>query len=443
MENQLSISSADDSQITEQGRYAIIIGIDEYEADEEAIPKLAGAQRDASELHQRLTELGKFKVEQSHLLLGRYATNRAIRKSVSDIFRKDLDSQLVIFYFSGHGITDEDQQGYIAPYDMDPDDPFITGINMEELRNIILNSKTKANVAIILDCCYAGIATSASKTVRGASNEQAKQVYASHVEKLVKSDDISASSGRGRIILASSGADKVSREKVDCVHSKDSTPHAHGAFSFHLIEGLEGNAASPDTGIITFDSIRRYLEAQMKAEGKQTPYYYTQEASQLENIKIAVSQGQYIRNIEGIVNTAKKYAQIADIQALTLAAKKIGELQRLDASNENILSIKNMINEKVQEYKNPILQWLNNISADPLLRIKIEEIKRGLFDHVFYALHGNLSFETLQKINQVDLQCLTILCAESTGRSAPYTSDNDTDFIILLNKLRPIYGRTF
>jgi uncharacterized caspase-like protein len=417
----------------------IAIGISRYEANDR-IPALQGAENDAREIYERLTSIGNFTIADDHLLLGKEATQRNISKAISDIFRKDLDSQLIIFYFSGHGITDEDQQGYIAPYDMDPDDPFITGINMEELRNIILNSKTKANVAIILDCCYAGIATSASKNVRGASNEQAKQVYASHVVAVV-SEDISTSSGRGRIILASVAADEVSREKVDCVHSKDSTPHAHGAFSFHLIEGLEGKAASPDTGIITFDSIRRYLEAQMKAEGKQTPYYYTQEASQLENIKIAVSQGQYIRKIEDIVNTAKKYAQIADIQALTLAAKKIGELQRLDVSNENIVSIKNIINEKVQEYRNPILQWLNNIGANPLLRIKIEEIKRGLFDDTFYTLYENLSFETLQKINQVDLQYLSILCAEST-RSTLYTSDDDPDFKILLSKLRAS-SRTF
>jgi uncharacterized caspase-like protein len=422
-------------------RTAIAIGISRYEANDR-IPALQGAENDAREIYERLTSIGNFTIADDHLLLGKEATQRNISKAISDIFRKDLDSQLIIFYFSGHGIIDEDQQqGYLAPYDIDPEDPFVCGINIEELRNIILNSKTKANVAVILDCCYAGITASASRNVRGTGDEQAKQVYASRVETVV-SEDISTGSGRGRIVLASMAADEVSREKFDCVHSKDSIPHAHGAFSFHLIEGLEGKAANPDTGIITFDSIRRYLEAQMKAEGKQTPYYYTQEASQLENIKIAVSQAQYTRNIEAIVNTAKQYAQIPDIQALTIAAKKIGELQRLDVSNENVVSIKNIINEKVQEYRNPILRWLNNIGANPLLRIKIEEIKRGLFDDTFYALYENLSFETLQKINQHDLQCLTILCAEST-RSIPYTSDDDPHFKILLSKLRSIYGRTF
>jgi uncharacterized caspase-like protein len=62
---------------------------------------------------------------------------------------------LVILYFSGQGIVDENKEGYLAPYDMDPEDPFLYGINMKELRNVISKSKNKASVVMILDCCYA------------------------------------------------------------------------------------------------------------------------------------------------------------------------------------------------------------------------------------------------------------------------------------------------
>ena len=47
----------------------------------------------------------------------------------------------------------------------------------------------------------------------------------------------------GKIILASSEADAVSREKNNCKHNENDSPHSHGAFSFHLIEGLDGKAA--------------------------------------------------------------------------------------------------------------------------------------------------------------------------------------------------------
>ena len=55
----------------------------------------------------------------------------------------------------------------------------------------------------------------------------------------------------------------VSRERNNCTHSENDSPHTHGAFSYHLIEGLDGKAADPDTGIISIDSLKRYIENQM------------------------------------------------------------------------------------------------------------------------------------------------------------------------------------
>ena len=100
-----------------------------------------------------------------HFLLGGHATHKAIRKTVSDLFRKNTDNatDLIVFYFSGHGYVDENKEGYLAPYDIDPDDPDFCGIKMEDLRNTIFGSKNKGNVVMILDCCYAGIATKGTK----------------------------------------------------------------------------------------------------------------------------------------------------------------------------------------------------------------------------------------------------------------------------------------
>jgi hypothetical protein len=63
-------------------------------------------------------------------LLGGYATHKAIRTTVSDLFRKNTDSTagLIVSYFSGHAFIDENKEGYLAPYDMDPDTPDFCGI---------------------------------------------------------------------------------------------------------------------------------------------------------------------------------------------------------------------------------------------------------------------------------------------------------------------------
>jgi uncharacterized caspase-like protein len=143
-----------DNEEEKEKRKAIIIGINRYEADP-IIPTLKGAENDAKEIHDILIKYGNFQVHDNHFLLGHNATRRNILKAVNDLFRKDNKYHLVAFYFSGHGVIDEtNDEGYLAPYDMDPEASFISGINMEELKKVINNTKNITNTIIILDCCY-------------------------------------------------------------------------------------------------------------------------------------------------------------------------------------------------------------------------------------------------------------------------------------------------
>ena len=74
-------------------------------------------------------------------------------------------------------------------------------------------------------------------------------------------------------MLASSEATEVSRDRNNCIDPGGNGPHTHGAFSFHLIEGLDGKAADSDTGVITIDSLRNHIDSQMRNESKQRPMY--------------------------------------------------------------------------------------------------------------------------------------------------------------------------
>jgi len=103
-------------------RRAVIIGIDEYN-DSSIIP-LRGAENDAREIYEMLSNphIGGFNVAKDHFLIGADAKCERIRKAISDIFWKcDTDTwELALFYFSGHGFEDGYGNGYIAPYDMNP-----------------------------------------------------------------------------------------------------------------------------------------------------------------------------------------------------------------------------------------------------------------------------------------------------------------------------------
>jgi uncharacterized caspase-like protein len=428
----------------EDERLAIVVGINRYNAESQ-IPVLAGAENDAKEVYERLTRSDNFTLQKSHLLVGRDATRGAILKAISEIFHKPTDNcSLVLFYFSGHGIVDENNQGYIAPYEMDPEDPFIYGINMEDLRNVIYKSKINANVVIMLDCCYAGIAT--NDKAMAQPELEGKNLYALQLKKFIESPLEGSNNKnvkRGKIILASSEPNEKSREKNNCVHPNSNDPHSHGAFSFHLIEGLDGKAADPETGVITVDNLRRHIEKQMIAEGKQKPIYSITEASQIENIKIAISLDQFkyktsqlIKEIEERMDQKSETSGLVDIQSLTEAAKKVSELASLDPTNKDILRLVKAVDDSLRLYEEPMIQWLTKNTL--LVRPKTIHIHPALYDDTLFNLVQKLAYDELKKIDQVNLQYLIILSSEII-RGTEYIQENDQGLRILLLKLKANY----
>lgn len=324
-------------------RQAIIIGINEYE--DRSIPKLTGSVNDAMEICQRLRDFGNFEVADKHFLTGKIATCKAIRKAISDLFWQMDPCDLAIFYFSGHGFVDSRGNGYIAPYDMLYDEPLVCGINMAELRHVILGSENKSSVVVILDCCYSGITT---KGIKGGESQSF--AFEPNFGNLVMEEG-----GEGKIILASSGETEVSREISDCKHVDDGSPHPHGNFTYHLIEGLDGKAAD-QTGIITLDGLRRYVEGQL---GKQKPKFFAADASQIERIKIAVASKKHNEYIQKKIKEAQDFFNKKHIISVIEAARLISDVLNINKDSKEANELKNKIVEYLSRLKEPIDYWLN------------------------------------------------------------------------------------
>jgi hypothetical protein len=405
-------------------RFAVLVGVNKYQ-DYDQIPTLAGAENDAEELRKRLITNNDFEVLDGHLLLGEHATRTAILRAVSDIFRNDRNTELVLFYFSGHGVVDENQEGYIAPYDMYPKDPFVSGIRMEDLKYLIERSNSKTNAAIILDCCYAGIAT---KDTKALPAENKKHLYSIQLQKLGQTQVQDAfKPRRAKFILASSEGDAVSRERNECVHADIiKPPHAHGVFSFHLIEGLNGAAAQPDTGIITFDSLRKYIEDKMMEEKKQKPMYALAEASLLEYISLGTRQEVFVKNVSQLITDIRNLTtkgnesqMFLDIRHLSDAVKKIRNLSTVDPNNMETPSLITSINHALQQYQAALFDWL--IKNTMIAGTEIDKIRPDLYNQHFYEICDNLNYEGFQKLNELDLVYLVHLSPEIKDNTE-YTS---------------------
>ncbi len=332
----------------------IIIGINEYkEKDEQNISKfsLEGAENDARDFKRRLEnpENPEFNYGIEYII-GSNATCAKIRQALSDVFWKAEEPyDIALLYFSGHGIlVDWCDEGYIAPYDMLFDDPFVCGIKMSELREVIANSQHKCTIAIF-DCCYSGLATKA----KSAFDLMAE------VDKHVK-DFVSD----GIIILTSSGEDQKSREitlqhEIAFESEDELKAHPHGVFTFFLLEGI-------DNGKTTLNELKTYVTERMNALNEKTNNLKKQQCNflargcgDLENIVIARSHEEKNKEqIESLIDNALHFYNSNKKRMLINAVDAIHHALKIDPKNQNALDVKEKISQALKGCKKCVDCWI-------------------------------------------------------------------------------------
>ena len=77
-----------------------------------------------------------------------------MRKAIIDFFVDSSISpeDILIFYYSGHGIPDIDGDVYMSTSEIDPDAPYRYGFSFSELTKMAQRT-IATTVILILDCC--------------------------------------------------------------------------------------------------------------------------------------------------------------------------------------------------------------------------------------------------------------------------------------------------
>ena len=199
---------------------AVIVGINEYE--DKNIKSLKGAEIDAKEIYHKL-KASNFRILKDHFLLGKDATYLKIRNALNDILWIPNGYDLILFYLSGNIYIDKYGKYYIVPYDMTTESPFLRGLRMGELGDVIYQSPNSTPIVIILDCCYSGV------------NKDSESLFYSK-EQFQK--DI-GSRTHSKLLLLSSKARVDSKEILSSTHATNSTPHPHGVLSFLFLKRID------------------------------------------------------------------------------------------------------------------------------------------------------------------------------------------------------------
>src|SRR6266567_4386893 len=124
----------------------LFVGIDRYE--DERIPWLSGAVRDAAALHALFTDTVG---EEAVLLADGDATTAAIRAALLELRQASAPTDVVVLAFAGHG----SEGHHLIPCDADAQNLPGTCISLDELADSVAEIPGSM-LLCVLDCCFSG-----------------------------------------------------------------------------------------------------------------------------------------------------------------------------------------------------------------------------------------------------------------------------------------------
>ncbi|MGB3513022.1 MAG: caspase family protein [Microcoleaceae cyanobacterium] len=258
-------------------KIALLIGVSEYLPE---FPALPSAVKDVEAMKEVLgnSEMGGF----DDIKVLKNSNRQEIEEAIYELFANRNKDDVLLFYFSGHGVksregnlflatpqTRKDQRGIVTP----------TAVGASFLQTEMNNSFSQ-RLVVILDCCYSGAFTK-GMTAKGDENI-----------------DIQAElGGKGRAILMSSSSTQSSFQSEGSELS---------IYTKYIVEGIKTGAADTDNnGKISADELHQYVSEKVH---KESPAMTPQFAPVKEGYRIYLASSpqdepklQYRRKVQEIL----------------------------------------------------------------------------------------------------------------------------------------------
>lgn len=375
-------------------RWAICVGIDDY--NDENIVDLKNAANDAISIGKIFSENGQFnKVitlvdDYKHFENKMLPTKLNIEKQLDYILNFSSPEDLIIFTFSGHGISDDQGNGYLITQDTDINNKFETSLKVQDIVKKFDDFKIKKTL-LILDAC----------------REEISQT------KGIGSKGLLAEKFKGSEVAATFYSTKAGW------FSYEDTESNYGVFTRFLIDGLAGNADLNKDQVVSFSEIETYVQDSvsdysLKHNRKQKPY-------------------------------TKIYGEKFGDLALTTYKTKPENTKSISIT-ENVKSLKDLVNFKIslkvgEEYSTALLSWAkakeSNYDEIVILRNKNNPID--------FNLKNNTNYIEGEKIPDSDIIVLKILKDDSFSYIDDTLEEGTTYYYKLFTKKTnngmPVYSQ--
>jgi formylglycine-generating enzyme required for sulfatase activity len=258
-------------------RLALIIANSEFNDPKLAL--LATPSRDAEALAQVLRDpaIGNFDVT---LLVNK--TLMEVRRKIARVYQCKRKDDLVLLYYSGHGIKDEHGDLYLAVKDTEIEIVSATALGAAFVRGQLDKSGSQRKV-VLLDCCYGGAFARRAKALLDAGTHEAF-----------------TGNGYGRVILTASNAVEYAWEGNKILGEIETS-----VFTHFLVQGLRTGVADLNgDGKISLDELYDYVYEQVLASdhSKQTPQKWAHKVQG----QIVIAQSPWLSRLPPKLHQASK-----------------------------------------------------------------------------------------------------------------------------------------
>ena len=252
----------------------------------------------------------------------------AIRRGISQLFSNRKNDDLVLLYFSGHGVTDSRNDFYLSGISTDKNDLLPTAVSSDYVQKA-MNQRGSKHQVLILDCCHSGAFP--------------KGMTAKDIGKVNLSPKLG---GEGRAILTASDSTQYAFEQDGFELS---------LYTHFLIEGLRTGAADRDNdGNVTIDELYEYVRDKVKSVNDlMSPEFYPVKEGHRIILARAVQDDPALK-------FRKEISEIIDLRK----GKIFPSTRQLIVNAQ----IKHRVNNKValeieKELLKPYLEYENNLNA--------------------------------------------------------------------------------
>lgn len=131
---------------------ALIIGNYRFPASRGSLSELQGPKRDGMYLRDALTDHGTGMFDRADVRILNDEASSEVYEAVDDLFQEAEPDDTLLFYYSGHGLT-LNQQLFLCTQNTRPDRLHSTAVYGPLLSEMVSGSLAQAKI-LVLDCCY-------------------------------------------------------------------------------------------------------------------------------------------------------------------------------------------------------------------------------------------------------------------------------------------------